>query len=99
MNEVDFERGGSLSHLGLEVESTAEVLAIGNRWRENGLTTLDEMKTDCCYALQDKIWVATRTAIAGRFSRFWKIRWAKKMRLRVVAARPAKRLVYLVKKV
>ena len=57
MSQVNFERGGSLSHLGLQVESTEEVLAIGKRWVENGLTTLDEMKTDCCYALQDKTWV------------------------------------------
>ena len=57
MNQVSFERGGSLSHLGLQVESTEEVLTIGKRWVENGLTTLDEMKTDCCYALQDKTWV------------------------------------------
>jgi predicted lactoylglutathione lyase len=57
MNQVSFEKGGSLSHLGLQVESTEEVLAIGKRWVENGLTTLDEMKTDCCYALQDKSWV------------------------------------------
>lgn len=56
MNQVPFERGGSLSHLGLEVETTEEVLAMGKRWRESGLATLDEMKTDCCYALQDKIW-------------------------------------------
>ena len=57
MNQISFERGGSLSHLGLQVESTEEVLEIGKRWVENGLTTLDEMKTDCCYALQDKSWV------------------------------------------
>ena len=57
MNQRVFERGGSLSHLGLQVESTEEVLAMGKRWQENGLITLDEMKTDCCYALQDKTWV------------------------------------------
>src|SRR5690349_9325863 len=51
MNQHSFERGGSLSHLGLQVESTAEVLAMGKRWQENGLLTLDEMQTDCCYAL------------------------------------------------
>lgn len=58
MNQVKFEKGGSLSHLGLQVESTDEVLEIGKRWKENGLLTLDEMQTDCCYALQDKIWVS-----------------------------------------
>ena len=57
MVQIPFERGGSLSHLGLQVESTEEVLEIGKRWVESGLTTLDEMKTDCCYALQDKTWV------------------------------------------
>ena len=57
MNQRAFERGGSLSHLGLQVESTDEVLAMGKRWQESGLITLDEMKTDCCYALQDKTWV------------------------------------------
>jgi catechol 2,3-dioxygenase-like lactoylglutathione lyase family enzyme len=58
MNQVNFERGGSLSHLGLQVESSVEVLEMGKRWTENGLITLDEMKTDCCYALQDKTWVS-----------------------------------------
>ncbi len=57
MNQVNFERGGSLSHLGLQVETTEEVLEMGKRWQETGLITLDEMKTDCCYALQDKTWV------------------------------------------
>ena len=57
MNERAVEKGGSLSHLGLQVESTEEVLAMGKRWQESGLITLDEMKTDCCYALQDKTWV------------------------------------------
>lgn len=57
MNQISFAKGGSLSHLGLQVESTEEVLEMGKRWQENGLITLDEMKTDCCYALQDKTWV------------------------------------------
>ena len=58
MNQVNFEKGGSLSHLGLQVESTEDVLTIGKRWTDNGLLTSDEMQTDCCYALQDKIWVS-----------------------------------------
>jgi catechol 2,3-dioxygenase-like lactoylglutathione lyase family enzyme len=58
MNQLGFERGGSLSHLGLQVETTDEVLDMAKRWQENGLITLDEMRTDCCYALQDKTWVA-----------------------------------------
>ena len=57
MNQVNFEKGGSLSHLGLQVESTDEVLEMTARWNENGLRTLEEMQTDCCYAMQDKTWV------------------------------------------
>jgi predicted lactoylglutathione lyase len=58
MNQMSVEKGGSLSHLGLQVESTEEVLDMAKRWQENGLVTLDEMQTDCCYALQDKTWVS-----------------------------------------
>jgi catechol 2,3-dioxygenase-like lactoylglutathione lyase family enzyme len=56
MNQTEFEKGGSLSHLGLQVRSTADVETVSKRWQENGLLTLEEMNTDCCYALQDKVW-------------------------------------------
>lgn len=58
MNQIPVTHGGSLSHLGLQVETTEEVLDMAKRWQENGLVTLDEMRTDCCYALQDKTWVS-----------------------------------------
>src|SRR6476660_5080348 len=58
LNEVpSLDSAGALSHLGLQVASTEDVLAIRNRWGEAGLVTRDEMKTDCCYATQDKTWV------------------------------------------
>jgi catechol 2,3-dioxygenase-like lactoylglutathione lyase family enzyme len=58
LNEVpSLDSAGSLSHLGLQVASTEDVLAIRNRWADAGLITRDEMKTDCCYATQDKTWV------------------------------------------
>lgn len=58
LNEVPTLAGaGALSHLGLQVQSTEDVLAIRRRWSETGLVTRDEMKTDCCYATQDKTWV------------------------------------------
>ncbi len=56
LNEVDFNNGGSLSHLGIQVESTADVLAMREMWHENGLLTVDEMAVNCCYAVQDKTW-------------------------------------------
>jgi catechol 2,3-dioxygenase-like lactoylglutathione lyase family enzyme len=50
--------GGALSHLGIQVESSAEVQAAIARFQSAGLTMEEEHNTDCCYALQDKVWVA-----------------------------------------
>jgi catechol 2,3-dioxygenase-like lactoylglutathione lyase family enzyme len=58
LNEVPtLASPGALSHLGLQVGSSDDVLAIRQRWAAAGLVTRDEMKTDCCYATQDKTWV------------------------------------------
>jgi hypothetical protein len=43
--------------MGIQVRSTADVLATRQRWNEAGLLTKDEMQSDCCYATQDKTWV------------------------------------------
>ena len=50
-------RGGSLNHLGIEVGSTADVVAATRRFAADGLATEVEEGTTCCYALQDKVWV------------------------------------------
>jgi catechol 2,3-dioxygenase-like lactoylglutathione lyase family enzyme len=57
LNQVPFSERGALSHLGIQVASTEDVLAQRERWIEAGLTTKDEMQTTCCYAKQDKTWV------------------------------------------
>src|ERR1700693_61301 len=57
LNEGAGAEPGALSHLGIQVESTADVLAVRQTWQERGLLPRDEMKTECCYALQDKAWV------------------------------------------
>ncbi|HZA57329.1 MAG TPA: ArsI/CadI family heavy metal resistance metalloenzyme [Candidatus Udaeobacter sp.] len=49
---------GALNHLGVEVASTEEVLAARERLQRAGLSTFDEMNVDCCFALQDKTWIA-----------------------------------------
>ncbi len=48
---------GTLSHMGIQVASTEDVLAIRQQWNDSGLLTRDEMQTNCCYAMQDKAWV------------------------------------------
>jgi catechol 2,3-dioxygenase-like lactoylglutathione lyase family enzyme len=50
-------QGGALSHLGIQVEKTEDVKAAIARFREAGLALFEEADTDCCYALQDKVWV------------------------------------------
>ncbi len=57
LNEGSFETGGGLSHLGLQVETTGDVMNFRQRWSEKGLVTVDEMDVSCCYAKQDKTWV------------------------------------------
>jgi catechol 2,3-dioxygenase-like lactoylglutathione lyase family enzyme len=57
LNESVVAGGGALSHLGIQVSSTEDVLALREKWAAAGLLTRDEMQTDCCYALQDKTWV------------------------------------------
>jgi catechol 2,3-dioxygenase-like lactoylglutathione lyase family enzyme len=57
LNEVPFNGSGALSHLGIQVASTENVLAMRERWVKQGLITRDEMDTNCCYAVQDKTWV------------------------------------------
>ena len=48
---------GALNHLGVEVDTSAEVDAGATRLRRAGLAAFDEKDTACCYALQDKVWV------------------------------------------
>src|SRR5215475_3874781 len=58
LNEIPFNERGALSHLGIQVASTADVLSVREKWTRAGLSTRDEMQTSCCYAIQDKTWVA-----------------------------------------
>jgi catechol 2,3-dioxygenase-like lactoylglutathione lyase family enzyme len=57
LNEISFNERGALSHMGIQVASTDDVLAMREQWARAGLDTRDEMQTNCCYAIQDKTWV------------------------------------------
>src|SRR2546423_3901351 len=57
LNQHPFQSRGALSHMGVQVASTEDVLAVRERWIQAGLLTRDEMQTNCCYAIQDKAWV------------------------------------------
>jgi hypothetical protein len=49
--------GGTLNHLGVEVESTEAVHGEIARLADEGMFTEEEMGTTCCFAVQDKVWV------------------------------------------
>ena len=49
--------GGSINHLGVEVEDVDAVDAFQTRLSADGLASVDERDTTCCYAKQDKFWV------------------------------------------
>lgn len=48
---------GTLNHIGVEVQSTDDVVAAAEAAQSKGLTTTLQEATSCCYALQDKVWV------------------------------------------
>ena len=50
-------KGGTINHLGVEVESSEMVGAAQARLAEQGVATATEEGVDCCYARQDKVWV------------------------------------------
>ena len=49
--------GGTLNHLGVEVESSDAVHAEIARLTNEGLFTDEELGSTCCFAKQDKVWV------------------------------------------
>jgi catechol 2,3-dioxygenase-like lactoylglutathione lyase family enzyme len=48
---------GSLNHLGIEVETTEQVALAHTRLAAADLATAVEDQVECCYAVQDKVWV------------------------------------------
>ena len=50
-------QGGSINHLGVEVEDVDTVDAELTRLAAAGFATTEERDTVCCYAKQDKFWV------------------------------------------
>jgi catechol 2,3-dioxygenase-like lactoylglutathione lyase family enzyme len=54
---IEGEGGGTLNHLGVEVETAEEVEAAEGRLSEDGLQTTGVDDTMCCYALKTETWV------------------------------------------
>src|ERR1700677_2146407 len=52
-------RGGrsGVDHIGIQVETSAELGELATRLKSAGAQTFDEEATTCCYARSDKSWV------------------------------------------
>jgi catechol 2,3-dioxygenase-like lactoylglutathione lyase family enzyme len=48
--------GGTMNHLGVEVDSSDVVRTEIARLAAEGMFTEEEMGTTCCFATQDKVW-------------------------------------------
>jgi hypothetical protein len=49
--------GGTINHLGVEVDSSEMVHAEIARLAGEGMFTEEQIGTTCCFAMQDKVWV------------------------------------------
>jgi hypothetical protein len=49
--------GGTLNHLGVEVDSSQAVHDEVARLNDAGMFTEEQIATTCCFATQDKVWV------------------------------------------
>ncbi|MFE3546390.1 ArsI/CadI family heavy metal resistance metalloenzyme [Nocardia sp. NPDC059177] len=55
-------QGGSVNHLGVEVDSSEHVHGEIARLSAAGLFTEEQIATTCCFATQDKVWVTAPDA-------------------------------------
>ena len=56
-----------LNHLGVEVETTDDVVSAQQRFSQADLETSREDGVECCYALQDKVWVSDPDGASWEF--------------------------------
>jgi len=51
------DRAAGVDHVGIQVDSAAELGELAGRLKAAGAQTFDEQATTCCYAQSDKSWV------------------------------------------
>ena len=52
------DRAAGLEHVGVQVDSPAELAELAGRLKAAGAETFDQEATTCCYAKSDKSWVS-----------------------------------------
>jgi len=56
-------RSGGIDHLGIQVESDAELRELAGRLKAAGEKTQDQEATTCCYAQSNKAWVSDPSGV------------------------------------
>jgi catechol 2,3-dioxygenase-like lactoylglutathione lyase family enzyme len=56
-------RAPGVDHVGIQVESPAELGELASRLKAAGETTFDQEATTCCYARSDKSWVTDTAGV------------------------------------
>lgn len=56
-------RATGVDHVGVQVDSPAELAALASRLKAAGETTFDQEATTCCYAMSDKSWVTDTAGV------------------------------------
>ncbi len=51
-------RASGVDHVGIQVESPAELRELAGRLKAAGAVTFDQQAASCCYAVSDKSWVS-----------------------------------------
>ncbi len=57
LNQSNAQGAGALSHMGVQLKNTDQLVAVRTRLEALGLVKSVENEEVCCYAKQDKIWV------------------------------------------
>lgn len=56
-------RAAGIDHVGVQVDSAAELAVLAARLKAAGSTTFDQEATTCCYAKSDKSWVTDTAGV------------------------------------
>jgi len=56
-------RATGIDHVGVQVDSAAELAELATRLKAAGATTFDQEATTCCYATSDKSWVTDTAGV------------------------------------
>jgi len=56
-------RMAGVDHVGIQVDSPEQLVALASRLKAAGATTFDQEATTCCYAKSDKSWVTDTAGV------------------------------------